>query len=216
MRHRGSERADGRGTGPRQADRREVGVGERLGPRKEVRESVLRLVERCAECAHHPPGERRRAAHRHLLAEHRPHRELEAVPRPGHPETRAARHQRRQHAAASQVVRDQRRIRVEVEETPRSLHHLEQVLGVREPDAHEKMRLARGRAHLDRAPRVADRDRPPINAVRDRLDARCGTLREEGEEPRPVERRPIRQPHHEAGPVRAWAARTARAPERRR
>src|SRR3989441_1119417 len=197
-RHGAGKPADGRGPATREADRGEVRVGERLGPREEMREAVLRPVVRSTEGAYETPGERGRAAYRHLLAEHGAHRQLEGVPRPGHAQPGAAGDERRQLGAPREVVRDPYRVGVEVEEAPRALHDLAQALGARAPDAHHELQLARGRAHRDRARRISERDRPPVGAARDRLDAGRGARREEGEQPRPVERRPESEPRGDA------------------
>ena len=102
----------------------------------------------------------------------------------------SGRSERRELRAPREVAPDQPGVGVEVEEAPRALHHLEQALVAPEADTHQKMRLGRSRAHLDRAGIAADRDRPPVDARRDRLDARCRAQRDEPEQRRPVERRP--------------------------
>ena len=61
---------------------------------------------------------RRAAGHADLLAEDRPHRELEAAPGPGHADARRARQPRPDHRIAGQAARERRRIVVEVEDPP--------------------------------------------------------------------------------------------------
>ena len=194
----GSERANRRRTRARDADPPEIGVGEHVRRRKEMREAGARRRDRRPERAGEPPRERRRAGDRDLLAEHGAHRELESVPRARHAHAGTRVDGGTQLGAPSQLTGDTQRIGGEVEETPRALDDLNEIVVIGEPDLHDHVPLRGDVAHLDLTVRLGSADRAPVDVAIDGLDARRRAPREKAQQSLPVERRAIRQTHDEA------------------
>ena len=104
--------------GVRHADRRQIRLGQSPRRRKHVRQSLLesgRIVDCLAEARTPVAGEPGRRRHRDLLPENGAHRELEAVPRAGHPQARPSGDQRRQRRVLAEMRADRHRIGGQIE-----------------------------------------------------------------------------------------------------
>ena len=130
---RARELADGARPGGRHGQQRRVGLGERLGRRKEVRERAGRLRQRRAERGDQPRRGGARGGHRHLLAKHRAHGDLAAVGGARDALARPCRHVRRQQRVGAQRGVDRQRVGVEVEQRAAAAHGGGQVAQVGEP-----------------------------------------------------------------------------------
>ena len=136
--------------------------------RRCVRPASFAAASGGPERSHEPPGERGRAAHAHLLAEDRAHRELEpshapGTRRPGRRFTSGA------SAALSREMRgrsraDRRRDRTAAARARRASG----VRRAREPQREHRVCALRLGAHGERADRVAELERAPIAAARRR------------------------------------------------
>ena len=93
----------------------EVGVGERVGAGEGVGEGADRFGQRRARSGQQPGGERAGAGDRHLLAEHRAHRQLVGVGGGRDPASGGAGDQRGERGIGAEDVVDGGRVGVEVE-----------------------------------------------------------------------------------------------------
>ena len=117
-RDRTGEPVDRRCARRRQADARDrvdARTRDLGGGRKAMRQAGVIGVRR-TERADEPPGERRRRGDRHLLAEQRPHRGLEAIDRSGHAQPRSRADPRSDHGIAGEQARDHVGPRIEIEQ----------------------------------------------------------------------------------------------------
>ena len=115
------------------------------------------------------PAPVRAAAYGDLLAQNGAHRELGAVDGAGHPQARRGAHQRSEERVGAQVLGDDARVGVEVEQPPAALRSGRAVARVREPQP---------AAHAVGVERKLDHARParqpqaaPIDLAVDLLDA---------------------------------------------
>jgi hypothetical protein len=125
-RRRAGERDEALRAGARKPDARDerpAGVGQARGgdgqvgePGGRARGGGRRGGERLAEEPREAPGERRRAAHAHLLPEHGAACELEAVDAPRHAQPGPSRDERREPRIGAEVGGDRLGVGIEVEQ----------------------------------------------------------------------------------------------------
>ena len=145
------------------------------------------------------PASVRGAADRDLLAEDRPDRQLEGVPRPWHTHAGQAPQAARERWVSAQMGRDAGRINREVEEAIHALYDRQQIfVGAQLESQLERVRRW-GPSHLERAPAPPDRHGPPIRTLAHRLDPWRGAFPQETQKGRPCEGRPIGKLQAQAG-----------------
>ena len=166
------------------ADRRQVGRGELLRRREERDDAPRRRRQPIARPGHDPAGDRPGAGDGDLLADDRPDRKLERIPRAGNAQAGTRRDERGEQGVAGEVPVDRVDVRVEVE--PATQATADRVVGGRAVDLRREAAI--GRLDLDRAGNAVDADRPPISVAVDCLDPGDRTRGEECDERRPVER----------------------------
>ena len=126
----------------------QIGSGDRCGERKRAHEArPAQMVRQLfAECVHQPSGERRGALHGHLLAQHRAHGQLEAVPGAGHANSRQRVESGGRNGDLGQMTAEAQRVGVQVEEPAQSGRHVQQHAGIRVADLGLHVTLA---VHVD-------------------------------------------------------------------
>ncbi len=200
VRARGGQRGDGATAGRGgQADLDEVVAHERGRAREGVRQRAVRLGQRLAVRPHQPAGQRGGAAHRHLLAEDRAHRDLEAVPGAGDAQAGAAPQQAPEHGVGAERTGDGQRVGVEVEDVAHAAHDAGRVAEQGRGGAHEQRTAVGRRRDLHDADRVSGPRDAAIGGALHGLDARDragGEVRQHGV---PVQRRAVREPQHDPG-----------------
>ncbi len=163
-------------------------------------ERTVGLVERCPDGGDEPPREGARPRHGHLLAEHRPHRELGAVHGARDPSTWGVGDGGRQQGVPAQDVGHRHRVGIEVEETTAPLDGGAEVAQVVEPQGgdHVALLVPLGHAQCDGPRTTRQPERAAVGAVgRQRFHAGHGPGPEEREQPGAVERRPEGQAHRD-------------------
>ena len=130
---------------------------------------AARAGERLAVRGHQPPGGGARGGERDLLAQDGAHGELGAVDGAGHPQPRRGADQRTEERVGAEVLGDDARVGVEVEQPPAALRGRRAVACVLEPQA---------AAHAVGVERELDHARParqaqaaPVDVAVDLLDA---------------------------------------------
>ena len=159
-----------------------------------------------------PSGDRAGAAHRHLLSEDRPDRELGSVDASRDAPTRRARDERGELRVGAEDVVDRVGVGVEIEQSAAALDRRGEVAQIRQPQPAVDESV--GGRQLDDPVAVAQIDRPPVRAIDDLLDTRNRAHPEEPQQGRAVERAPDREPQGDgprsalrpAGVVRRGAA----------
>lgn len=131
-------------------------------------------------------GERRGRHHRHLLAEHGPHRQFGRVVMPGDPAPGSFQHERPEQRVAAEAGGDHAGVDVEAQEPHRGGARLPGVARVGEVELAAHM-VAPRRQRDDPGP-VRQPEAAAVRAVLDGLDARDRATREEGDEPAGGER----------------------------
>ncbi len=156
------QRAQRRLPGGGEPEAGQIGGGEVGRPGEQHRQRPGRPgggVQPGAVAGGQPPRQGAGRRDRHLLADHRAHRQLEAVIRAGHPQAGTRRDQRRERLVGGQRGGDRLRVGVEVEKLPAPGHHLADAAQADEPDPQQD---------LGPASRPARRGRPVSLAAADR------------------------------------------------
>ena len=124
------------------------GVGERVGEAERVQAG-----HRPTDPRDDAGGDGAGARHAHLLADDGPHAGLERIPRAGHPEPGPGAHGAGQHGIGGEALVGGRRVAVEGEDLPGSLHDVDEAVDVREVGAQQEVVVAAAasaRAHRAR------------------------------------------------------------------
>ena len=153
-----------------------------------------RLGQRLARGLDQPTGHCARTRHRDLLADHRTHRELEAVSRPGHTTPGIARHQRSDERLTPQRLVDGHRVGVEIEQLTAPRHRGRQIAEIGEHEVGLDVRRSGHRLSIGLASRrLQAHDRvamrqpqsAPVGRAVERLHPRQGAQTRGIRAPRP-------------------------------
>ena len=142
---------------------------------------------------HERTRERGRARHRDLLAENRPHTELERIERARHAHAAVRAYERAQLRVTREMAIDRLGVGIEVEEAADAGDQVHEPFDGRQVRAQAQCVLARNVPHLDHTGRTVDIGDTAVH-VRveiNRLDAGNRARREEREQRGPCERRPV-------------------------
>jgi hypothetical protein len=148
------------------------------------------LVQRAPVQRHETPGGAACRRERHLLPDHGPHGELEAVGGPRHAQAGPPPHKRREQRIAPERLVDADGVGVQVEQSPAAGQRVRAVALVveaqREPriaagNAALLARRSAGHAHLRHGRSAGELQRAPVAGPVNRLDAGNGTHGEESQ-----------------------------------
>jgi acrylyl-CoA reductase (NADPH) len=179
--------------GPRARHRQPPRIqgGERVRRREQGGHRAARAREALAVLGDQPAGGGARRRNRHLLAEHRAHRQLGAIDASRNPQARGSRHERADERIAAQVRGDGGGVGVEVQQPAAALHRRGLVARVVEPQP--AVHARRREAHLGDAGPVREAQAAAVHVALDLLDAGHGARGEPSQQRAGVQRRAERQ-----------------------
>jgi len=191
--------ADRVGARAGQADRGEVDIDQPVRCREQMGQSIERNRQRRSVPLRQPRGQRARGGHAHLLADHRAHRDLETIPAARQPQPRARVQQGTQACVVAQCLRDDMRIRIQVEHAPQPLHDAQQLHGRRALQLQpQRMCAVAPRADAQPARRLGSADHAPVAALVHHFHAGQRAPAQEIQHRGKVVWRPVTQPQRHA------------------